>query len=60
GPDHRRLIPGSAVMGAAFLVLCDTAARVVGGAAEFPVGIITACVGGPFFLWLLFRRGAAA
>jgi len=54
GPDHRILLPTSALAGAAFLVLADTAARV--GPAEVPVGIVTAAVGAPFFLLLLARR----
>ena len=57
GPDHRLLLPSSAISGAAFLVLCDTLARVGFGAAELPVGVITAFVGGPFFVWLLRRAG---
>ncbi len=54
GPDHRILIPTSALAGATFLVLADTVARA--GAAELPVGIVTAAVGAPFFLFLLRRR----
>jgi iron complex transport system permease protein len=58
GPDHRVLLPASALGGAAFLVLCDTAARTVLGGRELPVGAITALAGGPLFLVLL-RRGPA-
>jgi iron complex transport system permease protein len=54
GPDHRILLPTSAVAGAAFLVAADTVARV--GASELPVGIVTAAVGAPFFLYLLRTR----
>jgi iron complex transport system permease protein len=54
GPDHRILIPTSALAGATFLVLADTLART--GPAEVPVGIVTAAVGAPFFLFLLVRR----
>jgi iron complex transport system permease protein len=54
GPDHRILIPTSALAGASFLVVADTLARA--GAAELPVGIVTAAVGAPFFLMLLRRR----
>lgn len=54
GPDHRILLPTSAVAGGAFLVLADTVAR--SGPAELPVGIVTAAVGAPFFLYLLRRR----
>ncbi|MEQ8821746.1 MAG: iron ABC transporter permease [Sumerlaeia bacterium] len=57
GPDHRRLLPACALAGAAFLVLCDAVGRLLGGNTEIPVGIVTAVLGGPFFLWLLFRRG---
>jgi iron complex transport system permease protein len=56
GPDHRALVPGSALLGGAFLVLADTAARVVIAPAELPVGVLTALLGGPFFLALLVRR----
>jgi iron complex transport system permease protein len=53
GADHRLLIPGSFFMGAAFLAVCDTAARTVLAPAEIPVGVITALLGGPSFIWLL-------
>jgi len=56
GADHRLLLPAAALGGAAFLALCDTAARALPGGAEIPVGIVTAFLGAPFFLWLLFRR----
>jgi iron complex transport system permease protein len=55
GPDHRLLLPGSALLGAVLLSLADTAARVVLVPAEIPVGILTALIGGPFFLILLLR-----
>ena len=54
GPDHRALLPTSALAGASFLVATDTVARA--GAAELPVGIVTAALGAPFFLYLLRRR----
>jgi len=54
GPDHRILVPTSALAGATFLVVADTVART--GPAEVPVGIVTAAVGAPFFLFLLRRR----
>jgi iron complex transport system permease protein len=54
GPDHRVLLPTSALAGAAFLVVADTVAR--SGPAEVPVGIVTAAVGAPFFIYLLRRR----
>ncbi len=56
GPDHRVLMPASALGGAAFLVLADTVARTVGAPQEIPVGVVTAMVGAPFFFWLLHRR----
>lgn len=56
GPDHRLLLPASALGGATFLVLCDTAARTLLGGRELPVGAITALVGGPLFLVLLRRH----
>jgi iron complex transport system permease protein len=57
GPDHRLLIPASALGGAAFLVICDTIARTIMDGRELPVGAITALAGGPLFLWLLRRSG---
>jgi iron complex transport system permease protein len=54
GPDHRVLLPTSALAGAIFLVAADTVARA--GPAEVPVGVVTAAVGAPFFLFLLRRR----
>jgi iron complex transport system permease protein len=54
GPDHRVLLPTSALAGGSFLVVADTVARA--GPAEMPVGIVTAAVGAPFFLFLLRRR----
>lgn len=57
GPDHRLLLPSAFVGGAAFLVLADLAARVLIAPDELPVGVVTALIGGPFFLWLLRRRG---
>ena len=56
GVDHRLVLPASAFFGAAFLVACDLAARTVLAPVEIPVGVITAMIGGPFFLWLLVRR----
>jgi iron complex transport system permease protein len=57
GPDHRYLLPAVGLGGAAFLVVCDTLARTIANPLELPVGIVTAAIGGPFFLWVLFRRG---
>jgi len=56
GADHRVVLPASALFGAAFLVACDVVSRTVLAPLELPVGIITALIGGPFFLWLLVRR----
>jgi len=56
GPGHRLLLPASAIFGGAFLVTCDTVARIVLAPAELPVGVITAFLGAPFFLWLLLRK----
>jgi len=55
GPDQRILLPYSIVGGAAFLVICDTLARVIAPPAEIPVGAITAVFGSPFFIALLIR-----
>lgn len=56
GADHRLLIPCSFFWGAAFLVGCDTVARLALAPAELPVGVVTAMLGGPFFIWLLRSR----
>ncbi len=56
GSDHRLVLPASALLGAAFLVACDVAARTLIAPMVLPVGILTALIGGPFFLWLLIRR----
>ncbi len=53
GPDHRYLAPASCLFGGAFLALCDTFARTILAPAELPVGVVTALLGGPFFIWLL-------
>ncbi|MFQ5607700.1 MAG: FecCD family ABC transporter permease [Candidatus Zixiibacteriota bacterium] len=59
GADNRILAPVSFVAGGAFLALCDSFARSILAPAEMPVGIVTALLGGPFFLWLLIKtRGA--
>jgi len=56
GPDQRLLLPASFLGGAVFLVWADAAARTALGPAELPVGVVTALVGGPFFVFLLRRR----
>jgi iron complex transport system permease protein len=58
GASHRLVLPASALFGAAFLIVCDVVARTAFGGTEMPVGAITAILGGPFFLWLLFRHRA--
>lgn len=57
GSDHKYTIPFSMVLGAIILIIADTLARTVGGSIEIPVGVITSIVGGPFFLYLLRKRG---
>lgn len=56
GSDHRVVLPAAALFGASFTVLCDLTARTIMAPLELPVGIITALIGGPFFLWLLVKR----
>ena len=56
GPDHRRLLPLSALLGAWLLLLADMLARTLAAPAEMPVGIVTALLGAPFFLWLLLKQ----
>ena len=56
GPDHRGLVPQVALLGAIFLVLADLLARSLISPAEIPIGVVTALVGGPFFLYLLKRQ----
>jgi iron complex transport system permease protein len=56
GPDHRRLLPLSGILGAIFLVIADTLARTVIAPAQLPVGVVTAIVGGPVFLALLVKH----
>lgn len=56
GPDNRYLLPASALLGASLLLLADSVARTIVAPAELPIGIVTAAVGAPFFLWILLRR----
>jgi len=59
GPDHVRLLPATALGGALFLLVADTVARTVVAPAELPVGVLTALIGGPFFLYLLRKTKQA-
>ena len=59
GWTHRVLLPAVFFGGGAFLVLCDLAARLILAPTEIPIGIITALLGGPFFLWTLFKSSRA-
>ena len=55
GPDHRFVLPGSAVLGAALVLFSDLIARLAVQPAELPLGVVTAAIGAPFFFWLLLR-----
>jgi len=55
GPDHRYLLPAAALLGGTMLIFADMLARTIVSPAELPIGIITAFVGAPFFLWILLR-----
>lgn len=56
GPDHSYLLPNSALLGATLLIAADMISRTVIAPAELPIGIVTATLGGPFFLWILLRN----
>lgn len=56
GPDHRILLPISALVGASFLMFCDSVSRIIMGSGEAPVGILTALSGAPFFIYLIRRK----
>lgn len=56
GADHRRLMPGVLLVGAIFLIWADVLSRTLLRSGDLPIGIITALIGAPFFMWLLFRR----
>ena len=56
GPDNRYLLPASALLGASLLLLADAVSRTIVAPAELPIGIVTAAVGAPFFLWILLRK----
>ncbi len=56
GPDHKYLLVNSALLGAALLVLADLISRMIIAPSELPIGIVTAVIGAPFFLWILLRQ----
>jgi iron complex transport system permease protein len=56
GNEHRYLAPATLLFGGLFLLACDTMSRLVIAPAELPVGVLTALLGGPFFIWLLLKR----
>ncbi len=56
GPDHKGLLINSALLGGVMLLLADAVSRTIIAPAEMPIGIITAVIGGPFFLWILLRN----
>lgn len=58
GPDHRFLLPASVLLGGSLLLAADMVTRVIVAPAELPIGILTALIGSPFFLWILFRGRA--
>ncbi len=60
GHDHRLLLPGALLTGGLFLVVCDTVARTMVAPLEIPVGVITALLGGPFFLWIMLTSADRA
>jgi heme transport system permease protein len=59
GPDHRIVLPASALAGAVLLLLADVGARMVAEPVEVPIGVVTGLLGGPFFLWLVHRTRRA-
>ena len=56
GPDHRKLLPLSALSGAVFLVITDTFARIIVAPGELPIGVVTSVFGAPYFMLLLYRK----
>ncbi|GHF45831.1 FecCD family ABC transporter permease [Seohaeicola zhoushanensis] len=56
GPDHEPLLPNAALLGASLLLVADVISRVIVAPAELPIGIVTAILGAPVFLWILLRR----
>ncbi|HPG89992.1 MAG TPA: iron chelate uptake ABC transporter family permease subunit, partial [Hyphomicrobium sp.] len=60
GPDHRVVLPGSALLGAILVIVADIVARMAVRPAELPIGIVMAAIGGPVFLHLVTRRSSGA
>lgn len=56
GSDHRYLLPSSMLLGASLILVADVIARTLVVPAELPIGVVTSCLGGPFFLWLLINK----
>lgn len=56
GSDHRRLMPASILLGSTLVLIADIIARTAVVPAELPIGVVTSCIGGPFFLWLLMNK----
>jgi iron complex transport system permease protein len=56
GPDHRFLFPVSMLLGASFLTITDVIARIIIIPAELPIGLVTSALGGPFFLFVLYKQ----
>jgi iron complex transport system permease protein len=56
GSDHRRLLPSSMLLGSTLILLADIISRTAVVPAELPIGVVTSCIGGPFFLWLLINK----
>jgi iron complex transport system permease protein len=59
GSDHRRVLPASLLAGAIFLIWADVLARIAVAPEELPLGVVTALVGAPFFIWLMRRKANA-
>jgi len=58
GPDHHTLLPNAALLGASLLLSADMISRIIVAPAELPIGIVTAVLGAPVFLWILLQRHA--
>ena len=56
GPDHKYLIPGSAILGAILLSFSDLISKTVIAPAQLPVGVVTSAIGAPFFVWLILSQ----